>query len=143
MAWATTSDVTTLTGATVTSGDVTLAQTVVEAFVNRSEDAAASFTPRDVETLKKAVAFQAAWLTGQPGYLTRMGATSVQQDGLSTTLTNPADMTLAPLAQRAIKNLSWMGTRTLHRRRYDRALTAGMTAETFLTTDPETGWEPL
>lgn len=143
MAWATTSDVTTLTGATVTSGDVTLAQTVVEAYVNRTEDAAASFTARDVDTLKKAVAFQAAWLAGQPGYLTRMGATSVQQDGLSTTLTNPADMTLAPLAQRVIKNLSWMGTRTVHRRRYDRALTVGMTPETWLTTDAEDGWESL
>lgn len=143
MAWATTSDVATLTGATVTSGDVTVAQAVVEAFVNRTQDAAAAFTARDVDTLKKAVAFQAAWIAGQPGYLSRMGATSVQQDGLSTTLTNPADMTLAPLAQRAIKNLSWMGTRTIHRRRYDRAGTAGMTAGTFLTVDPEDGWEPL
>lgn len=143
MAWATTSDVTTITGATVTSGDVTVAQSVVETYVNRSEDAVNGFTERDLGHLRKAVAFQAAWLAGQPGYLTRMGATSVQQDGLSTTLTNPADMTLAPLAQRAIKNLTWMGTRTIHRRRYDRALTAGMTDTTWLHTDPEEGWDAL
>jgi hypothetical protein len=142
MGWATVQDCQSLTGYTPTSGDLVVAQTVVETFVNRTEDAAASFTVRDVDTLRKAVCFQAAWLAGQPGYLTRMGATSLQQDGLSTTLTNPADMTLAPLAQRAIKNLSWMGTRTIQRRRYDRALT-GLTAETWLTTDPQDGWEPM
>ena len=143
MAWATVSDCQAITGYTPDAGTVTVAQSVVETYVNRTEDAAASFTERDLGHLRKAVAFQAAWLAGQPGYLTRMGANSVQQDGLSTTLTNPADMTVAPLAQRAIKNLSWMGTRTVQRRRYDRALTAGLTADTWLTTDPEDGWEPF
>jgi hypothetical protein len=68
---------------------------------------------RDAEWLRRATAWQAAWLAGQPGHAERSTVTSVNQDGLSVTYADQASIVLAPRARRAIRNLSWMGSRSI------------------------------
>jgi hypothetical protein len=159
MAWATTDDCVTYAGSVpvaappMTSdgaGTLALAQSIIETTVNRTEDANGSMRTRDLKTLARAVAFQAIWLPSQPDLLSRVGAQGVSQDGLTAQFRSAADQLLAPLAQRALKNLSWMGTRSVRfgtrtPRLPDRSL-AGYTASTFLSSgaDPDyLGWEPL
>ena len=148
MTWASTADCAALTGYTPDTATLALAQTTVETHVNRTPAAEDSFRLRDFDWLKRAVAFQAAWLASQPGYLARMGAANVSQDGLSSTFNSPADLTLAPLAQRACKNLSWMGSRSVQTRPRQPlpefgALAPSAAAFLHSGSDPEDGWEPL
>lgn len=69
-------------------------------------------TRRDLYWLRQAVAFQAAWLADTPDYLERNDVESASQDGQSVTLKQDA-LVLAPLARRAIKKLSWRGSRSI------------------------------
>lgn len=155
MTWATTADCIAVTGsapvaappATSTGdGTLALAHSMIETYCGRTADAEGSFTTRDLGWLKRAVAWQAAWLPGQPGVLARMGATGVQQDGVSATFVSPADVAVAPLAQRALKNCTWMGSRSIRTRpRAPLDGTGATSAAAFLreSSDPEEGWSPL
>jgi hypothetical protein len=123
--WATASETLAITGTTVSGPTLAQAQGTVELHINRTIDAA--MTVRDLAWCKRAVAWQAAWLAGQFGYTTRMNVTSVSQDGVSTQFAAQHAITLAPLAARAARNLSWMGTRSTRirpRRRDDYAYEA-------------------
>jgi hypothetical protein len=155
MAWATLDDCEDITGSepgivpgvtTTAAGTLALAHSIVRTHVGRTEAAANAMTARDLVWLREAVCWQAAWLPGQPGLLQRVGVQGVSQDGLSAQYRSHADQLLAPLAQRALKNLSWMGTRSLRtttRPARGDAPEPGLTAASWATTDPETGWEPL
>lgn len=158
MAWATLADCTSIAGSapglipgqTATpQGTLNVAQAMIEDAVNRTEAAEGSFRARDLEWLKKAVVWQAAWLPSQPGILGRVMAQSVTQDGTSAQFRSAADQTLAPLAQRAIKNLSWMGSRSLRTTtRFQRLGEDDLAAATnaaFLASgaDPEHGWDRM
>jgi hypothetical protein len=147
--WATTADCTSITGVTPTDAVLALAQAIIEDHTTRTPDANDSMRLRDLTWLKKAVAWQAAWIPSQPDLLTRMGAKSLSQDGLSWQGRNDVDQFLAPLAQRALKNCSWMGSRSIRtgRRpmRTPEADLAAVTAEVFLRSgaDPEYGWDQM
>lgn len=159
MTWATLTDVTTITGATPAAvtgtttdgaGTLALAQSMVEDHVNRTEDANGGMKARDLVALKKAVAWQCAWLPGQPGILQRVGVEGVSQDGMNAQYRSPADQLIAPMAQRALKNLSWMGTRSLRTGqrapRVPDGTFGGTSAGTFLNSGADSdyvGWSPL
>lgn len=64
-------------------------------------------TRRDRYWLRQAVAFQAAWLLTQPDYLDRLAVRGIQQEGQSAEAGNPDWLTLAPLARKALRKLSW------------------------------------
>ena len=106
MAWATISECTAITGVTPDAATLALAQSSVEDHVNRGPDVTDSLYARDLYWLKKAVAWQAAWLPAQHDLLTRTGVQTVTQDGMSAQFRTPADQLLSPHAQRALKNLS-------------------------------------
>jgi hypothetical protein len=147
--WATTADVLAITGTATTDANLALAQAIVEDHVNRTPEAVGAMRTRDLNNLRKAVAWQAIWLAGQPGLLQRVGTTGISQDGLNVTYSSRADLLLAPLAQRALKNLSWMGSRSIqirHRAPLPGAGEFPTTAAAFLHSggDSESaGWEPL
>ena len=101
MAWATISECTAITGVTPDAATLALAQSSVEDHVNRSPDVTDSLYARDLYWLKKAVAWQAAWLPAQHDLLTRTGVQTVTQDGMSAQFRTPADQLLSPHAQRA------------------------------------------
>jgi hypothetical protein len=112
-AWATPQQVIDITGTTVTDGQLLQAQSSIEMLSNRIFDDTARIRTRDLYWLRKAVAYQAAWLKGQYDLHTRLDATQVQQDGLVANLTDKA-MTLGPEAKQALQRCSWMRSRTVH-----------------------------
>jgi hypothetical protein len=111
--WATTGEVLAVTGQTVTPAQVMQAQAVIEAYAGRSEEAAEYFTGRDRWNLKRAVCWQAAWLTEQVAYPTRSTFQIQVQDGMHHHVNTPSDLQLAPLAKLHIKRLSWFGNRSV------------------------------
>ena len=112
-AWATAQDVTDATGVTVTDQQLTQAQHAIETFSNRIFGDETRMRTRDVHWLGQAVAYQAAWIAGQFGLETRLDATQIQQDQVSTTLAD-GGLVLAPMAGRALRRVSWMRSRTVH-----------------------------
>ncbi|MDQ0758700.1 hypothetical protein [Streptomyces canus] len=112
-AWASAQDVITATGVTVTDQQLAQAQSDIEIFTNRIWDDTPRIRARDLYWLGRAVARQAAWLAGQFGLETRLDATQIQQDQVSTTLQGDG-LVLAPMAARALRRVSWMRSRTVH-----------------------------
>lgn len=112
-AWATAQDVIDATGVSVTDQQLAQAQSDIEIFTNRIYADTPRIRTRDLYWLGRAVARQAAWLAGQFGLETRLDATQIQQDQVSTTLQGDG-LVLAPMAKRALQRVSWMRSRTVH-----------------------------
>ena len=114
MAWASEDDLLNYLGVTLTDQrHLTLANTMISVYANRTESASAAMSNRDLLTLKLATCYQAAWLPGQPDVLTRNNVQSSTVDGESVRFASEAQQNLAPSAARALKNLSWKGSRSL------------------------------
>lgn len=111
MSWATTEQVETITGVSVTEALVTQAQFHIELFTEVTEDY--NLRPRDLRYLRMAVAYQAAWLKGQIDVATRTDVSSATQDTMTFTYANPEAAVLAPLARHALKRLSWKVSRSV------------------------------
>lgn len=112
-AWVSAQEVIDATGVSVTDAQLAQAQSDIEIFTNRIYADTARIRTRDLHWLGQAVARQAAWLAGQFGLETRLDATQIQQDQVSTTLTGDG-LVLAPMAARALRRVSWMRSRTVH-----------------------------
>ncbi|MDH6448183.1 hypothetical protein M2155_000591 [Streptomyces sp. SAI-119] len=112
-AWATPQEVIDATGVSVTGQQLAQAQSDIEIFTNRIYADTERIRPRDLHWLGQAVARQAAWLAGQFGLETRLDATQIQQDQVSTGLKDDG-LVLAPMAARALRRVSWMRSRTVH-----------------------------
>lgn len=112
-AWCTVQDVADATGVTVTAQQLAQAQSDIEIFSNRIYADKDRMRTRDLHWLGQAVARQAAWIAGQFGLETRLDATQIQQDQVSTSLTGDG-LVLAPMAARALRRVSWMRSRTVH-----------------------------
>ena len=111
--WASVGDVSAITGATVTAEQLAQAEAVVDVYSNRTPAASAEMSARDLFFMKRATCWQAAWQSRQPAYADRNSTASVAQDGLSVAYAAEWQVSLAPLAARALKNLSWKASRTL------------------------------
>lgn len=113
LTWCTVADVALVTGKTVTDVDRNIAAYAVELITGLIESVPrVDVSRRDAYWLRQAVAFQAAWLADTPDYLERNDVEAAAQGGQSVTL-KPDALVLAPLARRAIKRLSWRGSRTI------------------------------
>lgn len=108
-AWATAADVDTLTGITVTDAEVLQAQAIVEIFANTTTESsdAGLIATRNLRLLKRATAYQAAFMTEHPDLFTHVDVTSFSQDGQSASQAHANAALLAPLAKRCIDRLSW------------------------------------
>lgn len=118
MVWATAADVVTYTGTSLSTypasaAALTLANTTITIYCNRTEAASASMSDRDLLALRMATSFQAAWLCQQDDYLTRVNFESSTIDGESVRFSGEQQQNLAPMARRALRNLSWKAARTL------------------------------
>lgn len=111
--WATEAEVLVMTGRTVSASTLASASYVIEIYANRTEDASAGMGRRDRQWLRSATAWQAAWQDQQPGFEQRSAVDSVTQDGFQVQHGSEWEVTLAPLARRALMNVSWVGSRTL------------------------------
>lgn len=115
MTWATIEQVEAITGVTVTGGTLAVASAMIDTFTGADEDLPEdSISAIDRKRLRKATAWQAAWIPGKPGLLTeRELVTSVSSDGQSIQRESQLDAMCAPMAKREIANLSWVGTSTV------------------------------
>lgn len=112
--WATADDLLSYLGVSLQDPRyLTLANTDVSVYANRSYAASAAIGNRDLLALKLATCYQAAWLPSQADALTRTNVESTTADGESVRFKSDAQQNLAPYALRALKNLSWKGSRTL------------------------------
>jgi hypothetical protein len=111
MAWTTIAEALAITGVTVTAADLAGADEDVNMHAGITGDA--TVYDRDAHWLGRAVAWQAVWLAGQPGNAERSSVTTVSQEGLQAAYKDEAAVILAPRARRCLKNLSWMGSRSV------------------------------
>lgn len=112
--WATVDDVATLTGRTIDQAGVAQATAVIE-LTNGGRQAMLDpdwVSPRVLDWLRRAVAYQAAWMASQPDYFERMDLKSLSQDGVAAVFKGDSIL-LAPLAKRCLNRLPWRGTRTI------------------------------
>src|SRR5215207_6816019 len=144
MAWATADDLLNYLGVTLQDARfLTLANTDITVYANRSESASAAISNRDLLALKLATCYQAAWLPAQPDALSRVNIESSTVDGESVRFASEAQQNLAPGAQRALKNLSWKGSRTLIIQGTDVALGGTRSSLDFTSesSDESSDWE--
>jgi hypothetical protein len=140
-AWATPQDVIDTTGVSVTGQQLAQAQSDIEIFTNRIWADTERIRARDLHWLGQAVARQAAWLAGQFGLETRLDATQIQQDQVSTSLQGDG-LVLAPMAARALRRVSWMRSRTVHIRSAFES--AGVAVNPLAdASDDQQAWTPL
>jgi hypothetical protein len=110
--WATVTDVADITGETVDDNTLQLANEIVEGHVRRIYELdAGRVSTRDAIWLKRAVAWQAAWLPGQDDIVTRLNIKEIAEGGRATVL-DPTALELAPLAKRNLDNCSWRRSRS-------------------------------
>lgn len=107
-AWATTADVSALTGRTVTGPEINMAQSMVEGLIKRV------YRDTDANTsayywLNKAVAWQAVYIHDHPEVITAIGnIASLSQDGFSVSYRSDSDVanvTYSPVALSFLNNL--------------------------------------
>ena len=143
MAWTTATNVTNLTGVTVSDETVALASAMIDTFTGADEELPEdAISLLDRRRLAKATAWQAIWIAGKPGLITeRETADSVSSDTQSINRPDNASAVLAPLARREIMNLSWVGTRTV----IVPPVSANQKRANFLSevSDGIGGWTPL
>lgn len=121
-----------VTRSILTSAQIMNAQQVLNAYSNYTpESSGFNMQPRDLMLLRYALAYQAVWMTGQPGLLIRVGVDQMSQDGLSTHIPDERDLMLAPLAKRCLKQLAWQKSRSL------RVRTPFIDDQTPLSSDPD------
>lgn len=113
--WATPAEVADLTGVEPSVADVKRAQGAIEtiAGVFVEDTAWPNLGAADRRWLRNAVAYQAAFMAATPDYFERMRVASASQDGQSATYGVEA-LELAPLARKALRKLSWKGSRAVH-----------------------------
>lgn len=150
--WATPAEASSITGQTIIQSQLDVAYHVIEMFAGAVIDARANLTNRDLRLLKKAEAYQAAWMAAQIDLTGRSDATLVSQDGLQYSKGSEDMHILGPLAKKALVKLSWMRTRTIDPLTPSQALALRnkVTAETYgtvggddLEDDPFHPWRPM
>jgi hypothetical protein len=143
MAWGvSTADVLATTGASATTAQIAAADSIVTIYVNRDSSASGSMAPRDLASIKAAVAWQAAWMLSQPNLAGRSQFDNLSQDGLSVSSSAEWAKILSPIAARSLKNLTWKGSRTL--RTPNVSVPTGLGADFVLeTSDGWSRWEEL
>lgn len=141
MSWSTPAQALSWTGEELDQVDLDRAAGVVELYAGVvQEQPEASISAVDRRWLAQAEAYQAVWMRGKPGYLTqRESHTSTSADGVSVQRAADSQNMLAPLAARTLKNLSWLGTRTVSHGGPPRAKGSFLSEEA----DAANSWTPL
>lgn len=140
MGWATVAEVKDITGETVSDRDRATAVGIIETLTGVFEGAdRPDTTDRDKAWLKRAVAYQAAFVKDNPDLFSRNDVTSAGQDGQSANFRNVDAHILAPLARKAIRRLSWRQTT----RKGDRASTSTRVNVLSEEYDDSLPWRPV
>lgn len=113
MSWATPEQALAFTGKEVTQPELDPASAMIDLYAGVSEDQPElSILAADRRWLAMACSYQAVWMRSKPGLLEyRESHTDSSADGVRTARSSDSDIMLAPLAARALRNLSWIGPR--------------------------------
>jgi hypothetical protein len=111
--WATKNEALQITGRSMTQENLMQAQGIIDIVTNRTTKSIARIRPRDLVWLKRALAYQAAWMIDKPDIFTKTLFNTISQDGFTATPTYKSGAYLGPMAERALKNCSWLRTRSL------------------------------
>jgi hypothetical protein len=111
--WTTVAEATAITNTTLTTGDLEAANAILEIWVGVTPSLSDQLKPRDLRLLKKAEAFQAAWMQSKPALLARSDTDRVIQDTLQYDKGDRDMHVIAPIAKAAIQRLSWRSNRSL------------------------------
>lgn len=112
--WALPADVLSLTGLNPTQTQVDQANGTIEVHAGKLYTLSSAHTgSRDTEWMRRAVAYQCAWMLAQPDMFQRLELQAVAASGRPVPIAATA-ITLAPLARRALARVSWMKSRSLH-----------------------------
>lgn len=116
MAWATGDQTRNWTTADPTGPELERASAVIDIYAGVTEDQPEdSISAVDRRWLAMACAFQVAWQKNRPGYDTeRESHTDTSADGVRVGRAADSQIMLAPLAARCLKNLSWLGVRSVN-----------------------------
>jgi len=121
-----------VTGLTLTPQQIMNSQQILNMYSNYTpESSGFNMQPFDLMWLRYGLAYQAAWMSQQPGLLYRSGVKSLSQDGLSTSWDDDRSVMLSPLALRSLKQLSWQKSRSL------RVRTPFIDDQTPISSDPD------
>lgn len=113
--FATTTEVKTITGKTVNAGLIERAQYVIEAYVGKLE--ADVTDSRDEELLKRATAYQAAYMLNNEDIVFEQMAVSTTMQNEASTTFKPGDTVspfIAPMAVMVCSKLSFMKARSIY-----------------------------
>lgn len=114
-AWATIADVAAITGQVVIQDQIDQANSVIEVIAGRIYTLAVTNTgSRDLEWMKRAVAYQVAWTLAQPDLLQRIDFTKISEGAGRPVEIKDHALVLAPFAKRALGRVSWLKSRSLH-----------------------------
>lgn len=118
MSWPTIAEALTWTGLTFTQTELEMAQGIVEMPAGTTEDAsdAGRISSTNLRHLKKAVAYQAAWMREHPDAFSSMDISAMAEgsgSGMRIDLASDSATYLAPLARQCIKQLSWKAARSI------------------------------
>lgn len=133
------------TKATVSTADIAMAGEIIDLYSNRTEAASAAMRSRDRTWLTKAVLWQAVKCAQEPDLASKMAPGKIIQDGVEIDVSSESAWTLAPMAARALRNLSWKGTRTRRARSAVDPLSTARLPLDFLNeaSDDLTDWQEL
>lgn len=139
-----------VTKRTVSDDDILMAGEIIDLYSNRTQEASGSMRTRDITWLKKAVCWQAVKCNEEPDLASKMMVQEFTQDGVNVKLSGDGKggaewyAMLNPFAARALKNLSWKGTRSLAIPRSDVPL-GPVVGYDFLneSSDNYGRWEPI
>lgn len=145
--WATVGDVASLTGVSVDTTTLSQANAVIELHSGRIYSLSGVSDPngvtntgaRDIEWMRRACAYQAAWMAAQFDMFTRLDLNAVNQEGRAVGLKDYT-LVLAPLAKRALDRVSWRKSRSLHvRSPFEDGLGAGVLGGPIVDYDDDSG----
>lgn len=147
--WATTADVLSLTGVTITQTQLDQANALIELHSGRVYTLSTLTNPngvtntgaRDIEWMRRACVYQAVWMLSQPDMFSRLEVQAVASKGRPIPLV-PSALVLAPLAKRALDRVSWRKSRSLHiRSPFDDGLGAAVLGGPIMDYDDmDGGW---
>ncbi|MEV4448517.1 hypothetical protein [Streptomyces mirabilis] len=115
--FATITDVADIAGVSVDDATIKKAQAIVETASGKPEELVTNTT--DLVWLKKAVAYQCAYMEDDPTSVYEQPNMESVTQGESKMVFGNKDVWLSPLAQRAIANLSWRKSRTVKTNPFD------------------------
>lgn len=115
MAWASVQEVVDLTGQTLTTTQISVAQGVIELVADVTESADANLSPRDLRYLKMATAYQAVYMVSNAhaDFFAQSDVSELDQDGVKFKYSDRQGGLLSVPAKRALEKLSWFGSGTI------------------------------